>query len=97
MKKIIIILVCLLLTFIVLYICLYNTNKSNIENKQDPVFYFSIKHANDGGSTIYDVLFYKIIKYKNIYNDDCLYVIGNYKLEFENPFYNENSPYFISE
>ena len=47
---------------IILYVIMFFVNKSNINKNTDPVFYFSKQIANDGGSTIYNVLLYKIIK-----------------------------------
>lgn len=79
----------ILIILTILYIIMFFINKSNITKNVDPVFYFSTKIANDGGSTIYNVLLYKIIKYKNIYNDDTIYEIGNFMLKFDNPFYSK--------
>lgn len=88
MKKIIPIIIAILIIIIISYIILFFINKSNINNNVDPVFYFSKQIANDGGSTIYNVLLYKIIKYKNIDNDnDVIYEIGGPNLEFNNPFH----------
>lgn len=83
------IIICVLIILIILYVIMFFVNKSNINKNTDPVFYFSTQTANDGGSTIYNVLLYKIIKYKNIYNDDTIYEIGNFMLKFDNPFYSK--------
>lgn len=89
MQKWVRIIICILIILIILYVIMFFVNKSNITKNTDPVFYFSTQIANDGGSIIYNVLFYKIIKYKNIYNDNTIYEIGNFMLEFDNPFYSE--------
>ncbi len=88
MKKIIPIIIAILVIIILSYIILFFINKSNINNNVEPVFYFSKQIANDGGSTIYNVLLYKIIKYKNIdNNNEVIYEIGGPNLEFNNPFH----------
>ena len=76
MKKIIPIIIAILVIIILSYIILFFINKSNINNNVEPVFYFSKQIANDGGSTIYNVLLYKIIKYKNIDNNNAAKAIS---------------------
>ena len=78
---------------IILYVIMFFVNKSNINKNTDPVFYFSKQIANDGGSTIYNVLLYKIIKYKNIYNDNVIYELGDFILKYNNPFYADLKDY----
>jgi len=71
----------------IIIITSYFINKHRITNNHDPILYLSANVANDGGSTVYNFIFYKIIKYKNVNNDDVVYTIGSPNLEFDNPFY----------
>lgn len=87
MKKILVIIICVLIILLELYFIMFLINKGKVNDNHDPIFYFSKQIANDGGSTIYNVLLYKIIKYKNIDNDDVVYDLGGPNLEFNNPFH----------
>lgn len=80
--KISIVLIILLIIVSVIYII----NINNIGNHKDPILYITKKIANDGGSIIYNCMFYKIIKYRNVNNDDCIYSIGSPFMKFNNPF-----------
>lgn len=95
MKKIIVIIIGIILIITLVYTFLYFVNNSNIEQGKDPIFYFSKKEVNDGGSIEYNVLLYKIFKYKNVYNENVLYEIGTPTLKYKNPFYTKGSKYFI--
>lgn len=84
MKKIII---TIIITIVLLNIIVFCTNQYRINKNIPPILYLTVKEANDGGSKIYNFIFYKIIGYRNIYNKNVIYITGNPFVEFNNPYY----------
>lgn len=96
-KNIIKMFISLIIIFLLLSTLVYFINKSRFSRQQDPILCFNKNIANDGGTTEYHYLTYTIIKYKNIFNDDIIYVMGDSSLKYNNPFYDKNSKYYIPQ
>lgn len=83
MKKIIIMIILIFIFFNIIVFCI---NQYRINKSISPLLYLTVKEVNDGGSKIYNFIFYKIIEYRNINNNDVIYITGHPFVEFNNPY-----------
>ncbi len=80
-KKNIIILLVLILICIILFAIDYNRVNDNTK----PIFCIQTKLYEDGGSTEYIGLGYKVIKYVRLEESKTIYKIGTWFMKFDNP------------
>ena len=82
-KAVIILFVSVFLVFIISF-SMYSIDSLRIKKNTNPIFTFYTVDLNDGGSKIYYGLFYQIIKWKPI--DEQEKIEKHYIINFKDPF-----------